>query len=73
MTIIFNTEESRADMAREKIVEVTIGELHTFANHPFKILDDDAMQNIVESVRQYSRGYLKALANASQKESNLCI
>ncbi|GHU56877.1 hypothetical protein AGMMS49975_21070 [Clostridia bacterium] len=50
---IFNTEESRADMAREKIVEVAVGELHTFANHPFKILDDDAMQNIVESVRQY--------------------
>ncbi|NLU24619.1 MAG: hypothetical protein GXW99_07930 [Clostridiales bacterium] len=32
---IFQTEESRADHQREKIVELPISELHTFPNHPF--------------------------------------
>ncbi|MDD3229299.1 MAG: ParB/RepB/Spo0J family partition protein [Oscillospiraceae bacterium] len=50
---IFQTEESRADKQREKIVELPISELHTFPNHPFKVRDDDRMNETVESVKEY--------------------
>ena len=50
---IFTTDESRADMNREKVQMIPISELHSFANHPFKVKDDEAIMNTVESVKQY--------------------
>ena len=50
---LFATEESRADVQREKVQEIPLGELHPFRNHPFKVKDDAAMQDTVESVREY--------------------
>ena len=50
---LFATEESRADAQREKVQEISLGELHPFRNHPFKVKDDAAMQDTVESVREY--------------------
>lgn len=50
---LFATEESRADAQREKVQEIPLGELHPFRNHPFKVKDDAAMQDTVESVREY--------------------
>ena len=50
---LFSTEESRADAQREKVQEIPLGELHPFRNHPFKVKDDAAMQDTVESVREY--------------------
>lgn len=50
---LFATEESRADAQREKVQEIPLGELHPFKNHPFKVKDDAAMQDTVESVREY--------------------
>ena len=50
---IFSTEESRQEQQREQVQQIPIGELFPFKNHPFKILDDDAMQRTVESVAQY--------------------
>ena len=50
---IFSTEESRADQAAEKVQEIPLSELHPFKDHPFKVLDDEAMQKTVESIRQY--------------------
>ena len=50
---IFSTEESRADQAAEKVQEIPLSELHLFKDHPFKVLDDEAMQKTVESIRQY--------------------
>ena len=47
---IFSTEESRQT---EQIQQIPIAELHPFKNHPFKILDDEAMQRTVESVAQF--------------------
>ena len=47
---IFSTEESRQT---EQIQQISIGELHPFKNHPFKVLDDEAMQRTVESVAQF--------------------
>ena len=50
---IFSTEESRADQSAEKVQENPLSELHPFKDHPFKVLDDEAMQKTVESIRQY--------------------
>ncbi|MGI5965907.1 MAG: ParB/RepB/Spo0J family partition protein [Anaerotruncus rubiinfantis] len=37
----------------EVIVNLPLSELHGFPNHPFKVRDDDAMQETAESIRQY--------------------
>lgn len=35
-----------------KVLEVKLSELHPFKNHPFKVLDDDLMQQTVDSITQ---------------------
>lgn len=50
---LFSTEESREDEQREKVVEIPLSELHPFKNHPFKVKDDEAMMETVDSVCQY--------------------
>ena len=50
---LFATEESRADDQREKVQNIPLEELHPFRNHPFKVKDDAAMQDTVDSVREY--------------------
>lgn len=37
----------------EQIQQLTLTELHPFPNHPFKVLEDEAMQRTVESIAQY--------------------
>ena len=50
---IFSTEESRQEQQREQVQQIPIDELHPFTNHPFKVLDDEAMTRTVESIAQY--------------------
>ena len=50
---LFSTEQTRAEEAKEKITEIPLSELHPFPNHPFKVRDDEAMTNTVESVKTY--------------------
>ena len=50
---LFATEEIREDAQREKVQNIPLGELRPFRNHPFKVKDDAAMQDTVESVREY--------------------
>ena len=50
---LFSTEESRADEQREKIVEIPLSELYAFKDHPFKVIDNEAMLDTAESVKQY--------------------
>ena len=50
---IFSTEESRQEEQREQVRQIPIGELFPFKNHPFKVLDDEAMIRTVESIAQY--------------------
>ena len=50
---IFSTEESRQEQQWEQVQQIPIGELFSFKNHPFKVLDDESMQRTVESVEQY--------------------
>lgn len=50
---LFTTEESRIDATREKVMEISLTELFPFKEHPFKVLDDEAMIDTAESVKQY--------------------
>ena len=50
---IFSTEETRSQENLEKIQNLPLAELHPFQNHPFKVVDDEAMQRTVESVARY--------------------
>ena len=50
---LFSSEESRADASRERVVELSLAEMHPFKNHPFKVLDDEKMQDTAESIREH--------------------
>lgn len=50
---IFETDESRADSQLEKVQKIPIGELVHFKNHPFKVVDDEAMLRTTESIAQF--------------------
>ena len=50
---LFSTEESRAEKSCEKVVRIPLTELHPFPNHPFHVRDDEAMQNTVDSIKEY--------------------
>ena len=50
---MFSTEEARQEQKREQVQQIPIEELFPFKEHPFKVLDDEAMQRTVESVAQY--------------------
>ena len=49
---IFSTEETRQEEQREQVQQIPIDELYPFKDHPFKVLDDEAMQRTVESIKQ---------------------
>lgn len=46
-------DEVKVEVVGEQIKDVTLSELHPFKNHPYKVLDDDKMEEMVESVKQY--------------------
>ena len=50
---LFSTEENRQEEQWEQVQQIPIDALHPFTNHPFKVLDDEAMTRTVESIAQY--------------------
>lgn len=48
----FTTQEQRDDAKLKKINEIPLEEIDEFPDHPFKVLDDEDMMNLVESVRE---------------------
>ena len=50
---IFETDESRADARLERVQNLRISDLVPFKNHPFKVIDDEAMLRTTESIAQY--------------------
>ena len=50
---LFSTEENQQEEQREQVQQIPIDELHPFTNHPFKVLDDEAMTRTVESIARY--------------------
>lgn len=50
---LFSTDESRAEAQLEKVVTLNPADITDFPNHPFKVKQDEAMAEMVDSVRQY--------------------
>lgn len=50
---IFETDESRAEQQLERVQNIPISELVPFKDHPFKVVDDEAMLRTTESIAQY--------------------
>lgn len=50
---IFETDESRAESRLERVQNISISELVPFKDHPFKVVDDEAMLRTTESIAQY--------------------
>ena len=50
---IFETDESRAESQLERVQNIRISELVPFKDHPFKVVDDEAMLRTTESIAQY--------------------
>ena len=65
---LFSTEENRQEEQREQVQQIPIDELHPFTNHPFKVLDDEAMTRPVESIAQY--GVLAPLIARPRPDGN---
>ena len=54
---LFETDESREDLKRERLMEIPISEIRDFPDHPYKVKDDEAMLELVESIR--TRGLIQ--------------
>ena len=50
---LFSTDESRAEAQLEKVVMLNPADISDFPNHPFKVKQDEAMAEMVDSVKQY--------------------
>ena len=50
---LFSTDESRAEAHLEKVVTLNPADISDFPNHPFKVKQDEAMAEMVDSVKQY--------------------
>ena len=44
---------SEIDATKEEVIEVNISDLHTFKNHPYRVVDDEKMQETVESIKEH--------------------
>ena len=51
--LLFSTAKQRQEEKREQEQQIPIDELHPFTNHPFKVVDDEAMTRTVESIAQF--------------------
>jgi len=50
---LFTTEEEREDKRREKVRKIPLSELHPFRDQPFRVVDDEKMEETVDSIREY--------------------
>lgn len=50
---LFSTDESRAEAQLEKVVTLNPADISDFPSHPFKVKQDEAMAEMVDSVKQY--------------------
>lgn len=54
---LFQTDESREDLKREKLMDIPISQIRDFPEHPYKVKDDENMAELVESVK--TRGLIQ--------------
>lgn len=50
---LFSTQEERDEAKFDKVIPQDISLLHDFPNHPYSVRDDDDMQKLVESIKEY--------------------
>ena len=50
---LFTTQEERDDAKLKRIYEIPLDEIDDFPDHPFKVIDDEDMFDLVESVKEY--------------------
>lgn len=50
---MFTTQAQRDDAKREKIIDIKISDIDDFPNHPFKVLVNDDMKTMINSIKQY--------------------
>ena len=50
---IFQTDVSRAENQQERVQQMSLDQLEPFKNHPFKVVDDEAMLRTTESIVQF--------------------
>ena len=56
---LFETDESREDLKRERLIDIPLEKISDFPNHPYKVKDDESMAELVESVK--TSGLLQAI------------
>lgn len=49
---LFETDESRADLKRERLMEIPVTEIQDFPEHPYQVRDDESMMELVESIKE---------------------
>ena len=54
---LFETDESREDRKRERLIDLQLSEISDFPDHPYKVLDDESMAELVESIK--TRGVIQ--------------
>lgn len=54
---LFQTDESREDLKRERLMEIPISQIREFPEHPYKVKDDESMVELVESIK--TRGLIQ--------------
>ena len=54
---LFQTDESREDLKRERLMDITISQIREFPEHPYKVKDDESMVELVESIK--TRGLIQ--------------
>lgn len=50
---LFSTQEQREEEQLSKIREIALTDIDEFPNHPFKVLDNEDMQNLVDSIKEH--------------------
>ena len=53
LSALFTTQEARDDNQREKVMDISLMEIHDFPDHPFRVVQDDAMLEMAESIKQF--------------------
>lgn len=56
---LFQTDESREDLQRERLMDIPVKDIREFPNHPYHVKDDENMMELVESVKTY--GFLQPI------------
>lgn len=54
---LFQTDESREELKRERLMDIPIAQIRDFPDHPYKVRDDESMTELVESVK--TRGLIQ--------------